>query len=156
LCDLERPDRDWIYGRQQSPSGKSGTSFPDRAYPHQFLTSQIIAAAFAVFRALGFGFLESVYRRALAVELQAMGIPVQHEVPYELFHRGVSIGYYRADLVVDSTVMVETKTGLVLDPFACPQLLNCLGVAGLTLGLVLYFGPRGARAKRVVNSGRRL
>jgi GxxExxY protein len=84
-----------------------------------------------------------------------MGIPVQQEVPVRALPRGVSIGYYRADLVVDSTVMVEPKTGLVLDPTACPQLLNCLGVAGLTLGLVVYFGPRGARVRRVVRSGRR-
>jgi GxxExxY protein len=104
-----------------------------------------------VHRAFGYGFLESVYRRALAVELRYMGIPVSEEVPYELFHRGVSVGFYRADLVVDSRVMVESKTGLVCDPIAPVQLLNCLGAAGLTLGLVLHFGP-SVSVKRVIAS----
>jgi GxxExxY protein len=125
--------------------------FASDQYPLRLLTEKIIAACFVVHRTFGYGFLESVYRRALAVELRYMGIPVSEEVPYELFHRGVSVGFYRADLVVDSRVIVETKTGLVLDPIAPVQLLNCLGAAGLTLGLVLHFGS-SASVKRVIAS----
>jgi GxxExxY protein len=135
------------------PERESRRFSPDQ-YPLQSLTEEIIAACFVVHRAFGYGFLESVYRRALAVELRYMGIPVSEEVPYELFHRGVSVGFYRADLVVDSRVMVETKTGLVLDPIAPVQLLNCLGAAGLTVGLVLHFGS-SASAKRVIASHNR-
>jgi GxxExxY protein len=62
-----------------------------------------------------------------------------------------SVGFYRADLVVDSRVMVESKTGLVCDPIAPVQLLNCLGAAGLTLGLVIHFGP-SVSVKRVIAS----
>jgi GxxExxY protein len=126
--------------------------FPEDRYPDQSLTRDVIGCSYVVFREFGYGFLESVYRRALAVELEYRGIPVREEVPYEMFHRGVSIGLYRADLVVDSRVIVEAKTSLVLDPTAQPQLMNCLGAAGLSVGLVLHFGPRGVQPKRVVRS----
>ena len=92
-----------------------------------------------------------MYKRALAAELEYQGVPVAREVPYELFHRGVSVGLYRADLVVDSRVIVEAKVGLVLDPIAPVQLLNCLRAAHLPLGLVAHFGPR-ASIKRVIVS----
>jgi hypothetical protein len=48
--------------------------------------------------------------------------------------------------------MVEAKTGTVLDPIAPVQLLNCMCAARITLGLVVYFGPRGVEVKRVIAS----
>src|SRR5436190_5312314 len=90
--------------------------FPEEAFPLQALTGTIIASAFTVFKAFGYGFLEPVYRRALAVELRHRGVRVEQEVKYELFHRGEWVGTYKADLIADSRVIVETKTGLVHDP----------------------------------------
>ena len=126
-------------------------SFPEPGYPLQQLTGGIIGAFFEVHRALGYGFLESVYRRALAVELEYRGFPVAREVTYELRHRGVSIGLHRADLVVAAKVVIEVKTGLLLDPVAQAQLLNYLRASGLRVGLALHFGPR-ATIKRVIDS----
>ena len=105
--------------------------------------------------AFGSGFLESVYRRALVVEFRRRGVRVEQEVAYELFHHGEPVGYYKADLVVESQVIVETKTGLTLDPLGRIQLLNYLSAARLTLGLLIHFGPTGARVKRIVATGAR-
>jgi len=116
------------------------------------LTGKIIGSAYTVDRGFGFGFLEGVYRRALAVELAFRGVTVGEEVAYELYHRGVSVGLYRADLVADRQVIVEVKTGLVFDPVSKPQLLNYLRAADLSLGLVIHFAPTGAVIKRVVAS----
>src|SRR2546430_1748082 len=110
---------------------------PRHEFPDQQLSSQIIGAFYDVYNALGFGFLESVYRRALAVERSFQGIAVAQEVPFELLHRGVTIGQYRADLLVESRVVVEAKTGLRLDPFAAAQVLNYLKASRLEVGLVL-------------------
>jgi GxxExxY protein len=129
----------------------SNASFPESDYPHQELTDQIIGAGYTVDRAFGFGFLERVYRRALVIELGHCGIAARTEVPFRLEYRGTPIGLYRADLVVDSKVIVEVKTGLLLDPAATPQMLNYLRASGLAVGLVLYFGPR-MKIKRLVNS----
>ena len=126
--------------------------YSDEAFPLQAITGTIIASGFATFLAFGYGFLESVYRRALVVELRRRGVRVEQEVAYELFHHGESVGYYRADLVVESRIIVETKTGLTFDPLARTQLLNYLSASHLTLGLVIHFGPTGARVKRVVST----
>lgn len=125
--------------------------FPECDYPLQQLTGRIIGAFLDVHRAFGYGFLESVYRRALGVELAYRGIAVAQEVPYEIVHRGVPVGIYRADMVAESIIVLETKTGLLLDPVAPGQLLNYLRASALPVGLVLHFGPR-ASVKRVVAS----
>jgi GxxExxY protein len=70
-------------------SSETPGSFSAAGYPHQGLTGKIIASAHHVDNELGFGFLESVYRRALATELNYRGVTVAQEVPFELFHRGV-------------------------------------------------------------------
>ena len=88
----------------------------------------------------------------MVVELRHLGVRVEQEVKYELFHRGQSVGHYKADMVVDSRVIVEVKTGPLPDPFAPAQLLNYLCASGLTLGLVLHFGPTGAKPRRVVST----
>ena len=70
-------------------------------YPEHDLTRDIIGACFRVHATLGYGFLESVYRRAVVIELEYRGISARQEVPFELTYRGVPIGVYRADLVVE-------------------------------------------------------
>ena len=126
-----------------------GRIFRDDEYPHQTLTGIIIGAFFEVYHALGYGFLESAYRRALAVELMHRGVVVRQEVGYELFHRGVSIGFYRADLVVNAAGVVEVKTGLKLDNAGPAQVLNYLKVSRLPVGLLLHVGVQPI-VKRIV------
>lgn len=67
---------------------------------------------------------------------------------------GEWIGSYRADLIVQQTLIVEVKTGPLLDPEAIPQLLNYLNVTTLPLGLVLFFGPK-PKVKRVIRDSTR-
>ena len=124
---------------------------PEADYGLQDLTGEIIEAFIHVHHELGYGFLESPYRKALAVELRRRGISIEQLVRYELVYCGVPIGVYEADLVVEQSVIVETKTGLLLDPVAQAQVLNYLKASGLPVGLVLHFGPRPA-VKRVVRS----
>ena len=97
---------------------RSRAEFSEGSYPHQDLTHEIIAACYAVYQALGFGFLEKVYLRALVVELQRRGLTSRREVPFVIAYEGVEVGMYRADLIVESLVVVEVKTGLFLDPAA--------------------------------------
>lgn len=75
---------------------------------------------------------------------------VELERRYDLSHCGVAIGTYKADLVVDASVIVEVKTGLLPDPIAPMQTLNYLRASGLEVGLVVHFGP-GLHIRRVVN-----
>jgi GxxExxY protein len=106
------------------------------------LSRQLIGVFYDVYNELGFGFLEAVYRRAFAVECRYRGISVAEEVPFELTHRGVTIGQYRADLIVDGRIVIETKTGARVDAFGPAQVLNYLKATQLEVGLVLHFGPK--------------
>ena len=73
------------------------------------LTERIIGAAIAVHRELGPGFLESVYERAMFIELEYLGLKVewQHRVP--IIYRDQRVGRHRLDLRVESCVIVELK-----------------------------------------------
>ncbi len=115
--------------------------FPEQDYPHQRTTGAVIAAAHAVHSELGYGFLEAVYRRALAIELRHMKFTVHLERRFDIAYRGEPVGAYRSDLVVESSVIVEAKTGLLPDPVAPAQTLNYLRASGLDVGLIVQFGP---------------
>jgi GxxExxY protein len=121
---------------------------------HGELTGEIIAAFYAVYNELGYGFLESVYVRALAIELFSRRMGVAREVPVSVFYKGVTVGTYRCDLLVADTVVVEVKSGIETDDSDRVQLLNFLRASGREVGLLLHFGPR-ATLRRVVDARRR-
>lgn len=104
------------------------------------ITKAVIGAAYEVCRTLGLGFVEAVYQRALAVEIRTRGPTVARELAFPVHDKGNVVGSYRADLVVEQTVIVETKgaTGFS-DPHAA-QTLNYLRASGLRVGLLFNFG----------------
>ena len=73
------------------------------------ITQQIIAAAIRVHRALGPGFLESIYEEALAVEFALSGIQFVRQYPVPLFYRDHQIGEHRLDFLVEGKIVVELK-----------------------------------------------
>jgi GxxExxY protein len=111
------------------------------------LTEQVIGAAMAVHRALGPGFLESVYRNALAFELRAMGLEVKTEVAIPVFYRGEQVGDFFADLVVQGLV-IELKATRELHPAHEAQLVNYLQATKTEVGLLLNFGTPSLGIKR--------
>jgi GxxExxY protein len=125
--------------------------FDESEYPDQKLTGEIIGAFYYVYHSHGFGFLESVYKKALAVELRYRGIHVAQEVPFELTHRGVSTGTFRADLIAEGRIVLEAKTGTALDASAGAQLQNYLRASQNQIGLILHFGAKPA-VKRLIAS----
>jgi GxxExxY protein len=114
------------------------------------LTSRIIECFFTVYNTLGFGMLESVYRHALAVELSQHGLDVRQEVPIDVVYRGVEVGHFRLDVLVQDKVAVEVKATELLSPAASRQLLNYLRASHLDVGLLLHFGPE-AKFRRLVS-----
>src|SRR5438132_13473598 len=73
------------------------------------ITEAIIAAAIAVHRELGPGFLESIYEQALAVEFALRGIAFVRQKPIPLFYRDHQIGEHRLDFLVEDKIVVELK-----------------------------------------------
>ena len=113
------------------------------------LTGSIIDCFFRVYDGLGYGFLESVYRRALAHELRKAGHEVRMEAGIDVWYDGERVGRFRADLIVDDTVVLELKSSANLVPADHKQLLNYLRGSELDVGLLLHFGPRPAFHRRL-------
>ena len=104
-------------------------------------TGHVIGAFFDVYNKLGFGFLELVYMQALERELVARGRRVRREVLISVFYDGELLATQRVDMIVDDTVLVESKSSAVLPPTAKRQLLNYLRATSLRVGVLLHFGP---------------
>lgn len=119
------------------------------------LTGDIIGAFYEVYNELRYGFLEAVYRDALAIELGLRGVAIEREVPLQVRFKGRPVGRYRADLLVRGVVLVEIKAGKAPDPNGGAQLLNYLRATDLRVGLLLYFGPE-PRFQRIVHTARPL
>ncbi len=112
------------------------------------LISLIVDSAYQVKKTLGAGFLESVYQHALSVELQSSGITCELEKNINVYYKGQPVGFYRADLLVDSKVIVETK---VTDNIALAhelQVVNYLKATGIENGIIINFGTYPLQIKR--------
>jgi GxxExxY protein len=138
---------DAVNQQETSHHGGSGTT----ELLHGDITGEIISAFYTVYNELGHGFLDAVYVRALAIELFQRRMNVAREVPVTVFYKGVTVGTYRADLVVADTVIVEVKAGEHTSEADRPQLLNYLRASGKEVGLLLHFGPKAA-LRRVIHT----
>jgi GxxExxY protein len=116
---------------------------------HDELTQLIIGVFYDVYNELGPGFVESVYREAMRLALTQAGLAATTEVALAVEFRGVVIGTFRADLVVNGAVLVELKTceALVLEHES--QVLNYLKATNIEVALLMNFGPK-ARFRRIV------
>jgi GxxExxY protein len=76
---------------------------------HKELSEKIIAAAYAVHKELGQGFVEKIYKNAMEIELRENGLKCNSEVPLNVSYHGQVIGDYFADIVVENKIIVEVK-----------------------------------------------
>lgn len=106
------------------------------------LARETIGAALEVHRALGPGFLESVYEEALAVELGLRGVPFERQVAIEIPFKGHQVGKGRLDLVVGSSVIVELKAIEAFAPIHTAKMISYLKATGCCLGLLINFNVR--------------
>jgi len=112
------------------------------------LTHAIIGFAMKVHRALGPGFLESVYRNALLHELHRAGILAERERRIAVLYDGISVGEFVADILVEGRVIVELKAVDTLHPAHEVQTVNYLAATGIDVGLLINFGSQSLQFKR--------
>lgn len=118
-----------------------GSGAPDSQLLHAEVSGAVLRAFYKTYNVLGYGFLESVYRRALLVELTTHGVSAEAEVPVKVFYREKEIGHFRLDILVEGKVAVELKSGMTLGPTDQHQLTNYLRAGRLDVGLLLHYGP---------------
>jgi GxxExxY protein len=119
------------------------------AYLHGDVTSTINAAAIAVHRTLGPGFLEAIYEEALCVEFDRRSVAYKRQLPVRVRYEGVPVGLYRLDLVVGGKVVVEIKTVEAIESVHLSVTLAYLKATSLKVGLVINFSGSVMRSRRV-------
>ena len=119
---------------------------------HGKITEKIIGAALEVHQFLGNGFQEVIYQRALALELARAGLTFACEVEQDIFYKECRepIGTRRADFVVEGKVLVELKAIVLLEEVHTAQILNYLKAYRMEVGLLINFGGKSLKFKRLV------
>ena len=119
-------------------------------YQFEELSGLILGAAIDVHKALGPGFLESVYQRAMEVALRHRCIPFDRQREIHVYFEEEDVGLHKLDLIVGEQIIVERKAVAALAEIHYMQLRSYLKAAGLHVGLLLNFNAGKLVAKRVV------
>jgi GxxExxY protein len=116
------------------------------------LIERVIGAIYEVSNVLGAGFLEKVYEKALVRELALRGLNAETQVHFPVSYKGLSVGEYVADLVVEDELILELKC---VDQFCnehMAQCINYLKSSGKKIALLVNFQKSKVQLKRIVNN----
>lgn len=114
------------------------------------MTEKIIGAAYNVYNKMGFGFLESVYEKCLLIELAKNGLKAESQKPIIVKYDNEVVGEFKADVIVEDTVILELKSVKQIMQAHEVQLVNYLVATGKPVGLILNFGEQKVEVKRKV------
>jgi GxxExxY protein len=120
-------------------------------YKYSELTGKIIGCAMTVHKALGNGFQEVIYQRALAIEFSEMGIEYSREFEMPIYYKNEHIGTRRVDFLVANLLSVELKAITKLEDVHFAQAINYLEAYNLEIGLLINFGETSLNFKRLTN-----
>jgi len=115
------------------------------------LTHKIIGCAMQVHSALGNGFQEVIYQRALEIEMGYKEISFEREKEMPIYYRQIDIGTRRVDFFVENSIMVELKAIITLEDVHLAQAINYLEAYNMQIGLLINFGSQSLTFKRLFN-----
>ena len=115
------------------------------------ITEKIIGAAMRVHAALGNGFQEVIYQRAVEIELQDSGLKFARELSMPVYYKGKQIGERRVDFFVEEKIMGEIKAIIQLENVHLAQAKNYLEAYNIEVGLLINFGSGSLQFKRLGN-----
>lgn len=118
-------------------------------YLYEELTRKIIKCFYTVFDELGSGFLESVYEKALLIEFKQVGLKAKNQSGLNVKYKDVSVGEFKADIVVENKVIIEIKAVNRLNSYHEAQLINYLKATNIKIGLLVNFGETLELKRRI-------
>jgi GxxExxY protein len=121
-------------------------------YKHADVTGKILRAFYTVYNALGYGFLEKVYENAMVIELRKMELKVIQQAPIVVLYDGEAVGEYFTDLLIEDKVIVELKAARSITDVHEAQLLNYLKATEYEVGLLLNFGPKPDKRRKIYDN----
>ena len=113
---------------------------------------KILGCAYKVCNKLGYGFLESVYEKAMLIELNRTGLKSVAQKPIKVYYDTEIVGDFKADILVEDTVIIEMKSVKNIVKEFEVQLVNYLVATGKPVGLLLNFGENKVEVKRKVRT----
>lgn len=119
---------------------------------YQEITKKIIGAAMNVHNTLGYGFQETIYQRALALEYKEKGLLFKREYEMQIFYNDMPLGTRRVDFFIEGIIMVEVKALKELNNSHLVQIKNYLEIYKLEIGILLNFGTKRLEFKRIHNN----
>ncbi|MGI8581329.1 MAG: GxxExxY protein [Chitinophagaceae bacterium] len=120
-------------------------------YKYKEITEKIIGAAMKVHAALGNGFQEVIYQRALEIEFAEAGLKFARELGMPIYYKSQQIGERRVDFFVEDKILVELKAIIQLENVHLAQAKNYLEAYNMQIGLLLNFGSTSLQFKRLEN-----
>ncbi len=118
---------------------------------YENLTKIILESCFEVSNELGIGFVESVYQNALLISLRQKGLKAEKEVVLNVKFRGLPVGEFKVDILVEDKVIVELKAVNALASEHKAQTINYLKASGIEVGLLVNFGNPKIECRRFDN-----
>ena len=123
---------------------------------HQELTEVIIKTFYEVYNELGYGFLERVYQNSLYLELKNKGLNVEAQKKIKVYYKGIEVGEYYADLIVEDLIILELKAADCIVAAFENQILNYLKGTNCEVGLLLNFGTKPEFRRKIFENNRKL
>jgi GxxExxY protein len=120
-------------------------------YKYSALTEKIIGCAMRVHAALGNGFQEVIYQRAMAIEMADSDLTFSREHQMPVYYKNQQIGTRRVDFLIEEVVSLEMKATTNLEDAHLNQGINYLEAYELEVGLLINFGAKSLQYKRLVN-----
>lgn len=121
-----------------------------RTWTPESLSNRVIGAYYEVFNTLPKGLPERAYSRGFGVEMQLRGMQAVREHPVHVVYKGVEIGTYRLDFLVENRLVVELKSQAELTRGDIKQVKQYLAASGLRVALLFKFGSE-AEFLRITN-----
>ena len=120
-------------------------------YKYSELTSKLIGCAMTVHSELGNGFQEVIYQRALEFEMSSLGIDFSREHEMPVYYKNNQIGTRRVDFLINGIIAIELKAIIELQDVHLAQAINYLEAYDLEVGLLINFGEKSLKFKRLTN-----
>ena len=118
---------------------------------YEELTHRIIGCAMRVHSALGNGFQEIIYQRAMVIEMTDNKVVFNREFKMPVYYKNQQIGTRRVDFLVEGNISVELKAVTKLEDVHLSQAINYLEAYDLESGLLINFGAKSLEFHRLFN-----
>ena len=121
----------------------------DKEFLYEEITKKIIKCFYKIYDELGSGFLESVYEKALMIELKDIGLNADNQKNLDVYYKNQLVGEFKSDIIAEDKIIIEIKAVTNLTTQHEAQLINYLKATGIKVGLLVNFGDKLEFKRRV-------